>query len=165
MSSSVEVNGGTRCYQAPELFKMEAKFTRKCDVYAAGVVFLEIVTMRPPSDLVNTFTPKIFGKGLPGCIENCVKSSLSQDPKDRRHFFDLFKGLSNGSHSVMLFAKDTSRFESFLGKVAKSKRQDYESSLNSGRVLDSKGSVLPSRVVSNGLSSVLGTRNDNSEKV
>ena len=144
---------------------MEAKFTRKCDVYAAGVVFLEIVTLRPAVDLVSTFIPLIFGKGLPGCIEVCVKSSLSQDPKDRRHFSDLFKELSDGRQSIIHFAKDNSKFESFLLKVVKSKLQDYESSLNSGRVLDSKGSILSSRIVSDGLPSVARTRKDDSEVV
>lgn len=65
MSSSVEHLGGTKSYQAPELFKFGAKFTRKCDVYAAGIIFLEIATLQPPQGLVNTFIPDILGKGFP----------------------------------------------------------------------------------------------------
>jgi serine/threonine protein kinase len=40
-SSKVSINGGTNCYQAPELFKRNAKFSRRADVFAAGIIFLE----------------------------------------------------------------------------------------------------------------------------
>jgi serine/threonine protein kinase len=50
-SSKVSINGGTGCYQAPELFKKNAKFSRRADVFAAGVVFLELLTLQKPNSL------------------------------------------------------------------------------------------------------------------
>lgn len=51
-SSNVKLNGGTKSYQAPELFTRNAKFSKKADVFAAGIVFLEIVAQRGPIDLM-----------------------------------------------------------------------------------------------------------------
>jgi serine/threonine protein kinase len=51
-SSNVQLNGGTKSYQAPELFKRNAKFNKKADVFAAGIVFLEIIAQRGPIDLM-----------------------------------------------------------------------------------------------------------------
>jgi serine/threonine protein kinase len=54
-SSKVAINGGAVCYMAPELFKRKAKFSRKADVYAAGVIFLEILTLKNQTHCTTTF--------------------------------------------------------------------------------------------------------------
>lgn len=154
----MEVKGGTRAYQAPELFKMEAKFTKKCDVYAAGVVFLEIVTLMPPLGLKTEFLPLIIGKGLPSSIETCLTSFLSDNPKDRPHFAQSLKVLQVGKSEIDEFAKKAAKFEKFVVDVASSFREEYGYSLNSGRVLDSCGNVLPSRIMSDGESLVVSSR-------
>lgn len=152
ISSSVEVNGGTRCYQAPELFKIEAKFTKKCDVYAAGVVFLEITAQRQPQNIAQDLTPSIFGKGLPDCLETCIKTSLSQDPNNRKHFSELLSILKGGIQSIEVFATNTVKFDKFLKSKAKTIRSTYEVSESSGRVLDSKGNILWSRILGSSIS-------------
>jgi serine/threonine protein kinase len=57
-SNPVRHNGGTEIYQAPELFQMNSKIHKgksvrllarlqKCDLFAAGIIFLELITLWP----------------------------------------------------------------------------------------------------------------------
>lgn len=83
-------------------------------------------------------------------------TSLSQDPKDRKHFSDLSSILKQEYAAILYFSRSEAKFEAYLRKVAKSLcNEDNESSLNSGRVLDSNGSVLHSRLVTQGDSSLV----------
>jgi serine/threonine protein kinase len=88
-SSMVSINGGTNCYQAPELFKKNAKFSRRADVFAAGVVFLEILTLQKPFTLWDDLYPGILDVKLPGVLLKLFSSSLDPDPAKRVQFTDL----------------------------------------------------------------------------
>jgi hypothetical protein len=88
-SSNVSINGGTFCYQAPELFKKYAKFSRSADVFAAGVVFLELLTLQKPNSLWIDLYPGILEVKLPVALLKCISSSLDPDPEKRMHFTEL----------------------------------------------------------------------------
>jgi serine/threonine protein kinase len=88
-SSKVPINGGTSCYQAPELFKKNAKFSRRADVFAAGVVFLELLTLQKPNTLWEDIYPGILKVKLPAALLKCFSSSLDPDPEKRMQFKDL----------------------------------------------------------------------------
>jgi serine/threonine protein kinase len=88
-SSKVSINGGTNCYQAPELFKKNAKFSRRADVFAAGVVFLELLTLQKPNTLWDDLYPGILKVKLPAVQLKCFSSSLDPDPGKRIQFKDL----------------------------------------------------------------------------
>jgi serine/threonine protein kinase len=88
-SSKVSINGGTSCYQAPELFKKKAKFSRRADVFAAGVVFLELLTLQKPNNLWDDLYPGILDVKLPAVLLKCFSNSLDPDPEKRMHFKDL----------------------------------------------------------------------------
>jgi serine/threonine protein kinase len=87
--SKVSINGGTFCYQAPELFKKNAKFSRRADVFAAGVVFLELLTLQKPNSLWDDLYPGILKVKLPAALLKCLSSSLDPDPGKRMQFKDL----------------------------------------------------------------------------
>jgi serine/threonine protein kinase len=88
-STRVSINGGTGCYQAPELFKKNAKFSRRADVFAAGVVFLELLTLQKPNSLWDDIYPGILNVKLPAALLKCLSSSLDPDPRKRIQFKDL----------------------------------------------------------------------------
>jgi serine/threonine protein kinase len=88
-STKVKINGGTSCYMAPELFTRKAKFSRKSDVFAAGVVFLELITLQKPNTLYDDLWPGILNVKLPFALLQCVASTLDEDPENRMHFTDL----------------------------------------------------------------------------
>jgi serine/threonine protein kinase len=93
-SSKVFINGGTACYQAPELFGRNAKFSRKADVFAAGVIFLELLTLQGPSFLYDDLFPGVLECKLPAALLKCLSSSLATDPENRTQFavlLDLLK--------------------------------------------------------------------------
>ena len=52
--STVELNGGTKVYMAPEL-KQTKHFTKACDVYSYGVILLELITLEDPSVSLDFF--------------------------------------------------------------------------------------------------------------
>jgi serine/threonine protein kinase len=88
-SSFVSINGGTFCYQAPELFKRNAKFSRRADVFAAGVIFLELLTLKKPNSLWDDLYPGILEVKLPAALLKCFSNSLDPDPEKRIQFEDL----------------------------------------------------------------------------
>jgi hypothetical protein len=88
-SSKVTINGGTGCYQAPELFKRKAKFSRRADVFAAGVVFLELLVLQKPNSLWYDLYPGILNIKLPAILLKCFTSSLDPDPAKRKQFTEL----------------------------------------------------------------------------
>jgi hypothetical protein len=85
----VSINGGTNCYQAPELFKWRAKFSRRADVFAAGVVFLELLTLQKPNTLYDDLYPGILKVKLPKILLKCFSVTLNPDPAKRIQFTDL----------------------------------------------------------------------------
>jgi serine/threonine protein kinase len=91
----VSINGGTNCYQAPELFKKNAKFSRRADVFAAGVAFLEILTLQKPNTLWDDLYPGVLDVKLPAVLLKCFSSSLDPDPTKRIQFKELLVLLSS----------------------------------------------------------------------
>jgi serine/threonine protein kinase len=87
--SKVSINGGTGCYQAPELFNRNAKFSRRADVFAAGVVFLELLTLQKPNSLWDDLYPGILKVKLPAALLKCLSKSLDPNPEKRMQFKDL----------------------------------------------------------------------------
>jgi serine/threonine protein kinase len=82
-SSKVSINGGTSCYQAPELFRKNA------DVFAAGIIFLELLTLQKPNSLWDDLYPGILKVKLPEALLKCFSSSLDPDPAKLMQFKDL----------------------------------------------------------------------------
>jgi serine/threonine protein kinase len=92
-STKVSINGGTTCYQAPELFKRKAKFSRRADVFAAGVVFLELLTLQKPNNLYYDLYPGILKIKLPAVLLKCFSVTLNPDPAKRVQFTELLEML------------------------------------------------------------------------
>jgi serine/threonine protein kinase len=90
-STKVSINGGTHCYQAPELFKRKAKFSRRADVFAAGVVFLELLTLQKPNSLYDDLYPGILKIKLPAVLLKCFSVTLNPDPAKRIQFTELLE--------------------------------------------------------------------------
>jgi serine/threonine protein kinase len=88
-STKVSINGGTSCYQAPELFKRNAKFSRRADVFAAGIIFLELLTLQMPNSLWDDLYPGILDVKLPAVLLKCFSDSLDPNPCKRKQFTDL----------------------------------------------------------------------------
>jgi serine/threonine protein kinase len=97
-SDEVRLNGGTKCYQAPvsrsnsnipkELHLQLAKFSKKADVFAAGIIFLELITLSSPSTLYKDMWPHILHISLPPALKEILKMSLAADPETRTGSFD-----------------------------------------------------------------------------
>jgi hypothetical protein len=94
-SSMVSINGGTNCYQAPELFRKNAKFSRRADVFAAGVVFLELLTLQKPNTLWDDLYPGILKVKLPAVLLKCFARSLDPDPEKRIQFKNILELLGS----------------------------------------------------------------------
>jgi hypothetical protein len=71
------------------LFRKYAKFSRRADVFAAGVVFLELLTLQKPNTLWDDLYPGILKVKLPAALLKCFSSSLDPDPEKRMHFMEL----------------------------------------------------------------------------
>jgi serine/threonine protein kinase len=156
-SSKVSINGGTCCYQAPELFKKKAKFSRRADVFAAGVVFLELITLQKPDSLYDDLYPGILKVKLPGVLLKCISSSLDPDPEKRIQFTDLLEllrskdGIAIGK---MELGMATSKFTfdevaADIRILMPSSHYNYDSSsrkMNSFESLrESSGAMLPEK--------------------
>jgi serine/threonine protein kinase len=100
-SSKVSINGGTHCYQAPELFSYNAKFSRRADVFAAGVIFLELLTLQKPNSLYRDIYPAILKVKLPDALLRCLSSSLDFDPEKRIQFTELLALLRSEDGKVI----------------------------------------------------------------
>jgi serine/threonine protein kinase len=71
------------------IFKKNAKFSRRADVFAAGVVFLELLTLQKPNTLWDDLYPGILKVKLPVVLLKCFSSSLDPDPTKRIQFKEL----------------------------------------------------------------------------
>lgn len=88
--SGVIHKGGTRVYWPPELIT-SLKFTKACEVYAFGIILLEIVFLMRPKEVKakydelmgksETYLPDVFNQSIPPC--------LSIFPKKRPTFAEL----------------------------------------------------------------------------
>ena len=87
--SHVALNGGTRCYQAPELFKKTARFSSRADVFAAGIVFLELIALQPPNHLHRALWPAILEVRMPLALCALLRGCLAAEPSERATFAQL----------------------------------------------------------------------------
>jgi serine/threonine protein kinase len=116
-TSRVSHHGGTRSYIAPELqakrnslvqdqqkfsaLTEKVKFTRKADVFAAGIVFLELVTLKSPKRLYTDTWPLIEASTeCPDSLRLFLSSTLSADPAQRAQFTDLVCILKKGKDEI-----------------------------------------------------------------
>jgi serine/threonine protein kinase len=65
----------TSCYIAPERNVKGCKYTVKCDIFSMGVILLELVSLRPPTNL-RKILPKILELNLPSFLRQCIESTL-----------------------------------------------------------------------------------------
>jgi hypothetical protein len=138
-SSNVSVNGGTRCYQvsksltskAPELFKQFAKFNSKADVFAAGIVFLELISMLPPNSLYYDLWPKVMELEMPAALSLCLSGTLQEDP-DRRNTFDELFQLFSSEEGKRIADQDYEEYAAEFYDVS-GKIQDFVSGVSSSR--------------------------------
>jgi serine/threonine protein kinase len=122
-SSRVTHHGGTRDYLAPELqiqnpiipmrssiaagpqvrvsVANKVKFTRKADVYAAGIVFLELVTLKVPKKLVDSWPLIDKSPDCPDSLRKCLAASLAEDPAIREPFPNLLLILKEGREEII----------------------------------------------------------------
>ena len=112
-------NGGTKYYQAPELFGdgAKGKFYKKSDVFAAGIVFLEVLSLRPPQGLFKELWPSILGKGLALPLEQVLSGSLEINPAERKSFGELFAVFEVERNLIEEFCSNSNKqqlFEMFL---------------------------------------------------
>jgi hypothetical protein len=63
-------------------------------LYAAGIIFLEILTDRAPSGLYSLF-PEILKQNLPRSALVCLRSCLEEDPQKRTSFQEMFTELTD----------------------------------------------------------------------
>jgi serine/threonine protein kinase len=99
--SQVTHQGGTKDYLAPELLLRRCKFTKKCDVFAAGVVFLELLTLEKPTELFEECWPKIVEeKHLPLKMKDALVQSLDEDASKRTSFTEISKALQEGEAEI-----------------------------------------------------------------
>jgi serine/threonine protein kinase len=139
-SSKVSINGGTKCYQAPELFKRNAKFSRRADVFAAGVVFLELLTLQKPNTLWDDLYPGILKVKLPEALLKCFSSSLDPDPTKRMQFKELLvllKSQEGAAIGDLELGSPTSKYifdevAADIRLMMPSSQYDYDSSSMSG---------------------------------
>jgi serine/threonine protein kinase len=65
-----------------------AKFTKKADVFAAGIIFLELITLNSPSTLYKDMWPHILQSSLPSALKEILKMSLATELDSRSGSFD-----------------------------------------------------------------------------
>jgi serine/threonine protein kinase len=80
--------------KAPELFNQYAKFTSKADVFAAGIIILELMSMHPPNNLHYELWPIVLELAMPHALFLSLTGTLNVDPAKRSSFSELFIMLS-----------------------------------------------------------------------
>jgi serine/threonine protein kinase len=102
LNSAVSHRGGTRYYMAPELAKRgKHKFTKRADLFAAGIVFLEVITLKRPKDLYEDFFPAMLEySNVDSAIRSCLSQMLDADPAKRSNFTAIRVLLREGKESI-----------------------------------------------------------------
>jgi hypothetical protein len=70
-------------------------------MFAAGIIFLEVITLHGARGLYDALYPYILKKNLPNSLIKCLASCLDEDPLLRTSFSDIFETLKS----------DTSNFD------------------------------------------------------
>jgi serine/threonine protein kinase len=98
----VSHRGGTRYYMAPELAKRgRHRFTKRADLFAAGIVFLELITLKRPKDLYEDYFPAMLEySNVDGAIRSCLSQMLDADPAKRSNFTTIRGLLQEGKASI-----------------------------------------------------------------
>jgi serine/threonine protein kinase len=65
----------TSCYIAPERLVKGCKYTVKCDVFSMGILLLELVSLRPPTN-IRKILPKILELNLPAALRQCIDVTM-----------------------------------------------------------------------------------------
>jgi hypothetical protein len=65
-----------------------AKFTKKADVFAAGVIFLELIALSSPSTLYEVLWPRVLEVPLPPALKEILSKSLAEELEARTGSFD-----------------------------------------------------------------------------
>jgi serine/threonine protein kinase len=66
-----------------------AKFTKKADVFAAGIIFLELIALSSPNKLYKILWPRIIKEvPLPPTLKEILTKSLAEEPEKRTGSFD-----------------------------------------------------------------------------
>jgi serine/threonine protein kinase len=89
------------CYFAPELFTRNAKFTKKTDHYAAGIIFLELVALRDAEKLIDSWPLIEKSTDCPALLRACLASTLDEDPTKRTSFSKLLVILREGREEMV----------------------------------------------------------------
>jgi serine/threonine protein kinase len=67
----------------------KAKFTKKADVFAAGIIFLELISLSSPNTLYQVLWPRIVKEvPLPLELKEILTKSLAESPERRTGSFD-----------------------------------------------------------------------------
>lgn len=91
----MRINGGTLAYRAPELNKKGALFSKKADVFAAGIIFLELLSVKSPAGLYRSLWPSILQVDIPEALKKTLSDSLDEDPERRALFPELLSNLAS----------------------------------------------------------------------
>jgi serine/threonine protein kinase len=65
-----------------------AKFTKKADVFAAGIIFLELIALASPSTLYEVLWPRVLEIPLPPALKEILRKSLAEEAEKRTGSFD-----------------------------------------------------------------------------
>jgi serine/threonine protein kinase len=83
------------------MFKRKAKFTKKADLFAGGIVFLELVTLKDPKNLYDIEWPSIDRSAYcPTSMRAILASMLDADPAKRTSFADILPILKKGRAEI-----------------------------------------------------------------
>ena len=94
-------------YVSPEVFCKKERCSRKSDVYAFGILVLEIITGEIPNfdDQHNFEIPDKIRSQIPDCYMNLIQQCCSNIPGERPIFSDIVENLQSGSFFKLLETK------------------------------------------------------------
>jgi serine/threonine protein kinase len=64
-----------------------AKLTKKADVFAAGIIFLELISLSSPSTPFEVLWPRVLEIPLPPSLKKILRKSLAGAPEKRTGSF------------------------------------------------------------------------------